>query len=138
MRKLHEKLAEKKLNLDKRTLEKIDAIEKAGVIIGKTLELLQSLKAQHESRGFLTEAQRALVRKIEKDYEDYPLWLESRERLAQLYNEDALDLSSYSFVQDVVAWFDEHHKWTPLQLEQIITIIQKHAPAKDEAEEGKS
>jgi hypothetical protein len=126
MKNLKSTLAEKKLHLDQKALAKIKSAEEKGIIIGKDLELLLNIRAQYEQRGFLTEAQRALVRKIEKDYEDYPIWYQTRERLVELYNSGALPIESHNFVESVVEQFDERHRWTPLQIEQIINIIERY------------
>lgn len=135
MKSLKQKIGPKSLKLDQRTLEKIADIEKDGIIVGKTLELLQSLRDQCEMRGFLTEAQRGLVRKIERDFEDYPLWLEARNRLTELYNDGRLNPASYAFVESVIAQFDERHFWTTLQREQIINLIQRNDPEEDGADD---
>ena len=128
MKDLKSRLTEKELKLDQRSLEKIAKAESEGIIVGKTLELLLSLRSQHELRGFLTEAQRGLVRKIEKDYEDYPLWREACQKLADLYEANKLPSESYGFVESVVAQFNETHSWSVLQKEQIINIIKRHDP----------
>jgi hypothetical protein len=137
---LKQLLAGKKLNLDQKSLDKIARIETDGVIVGTTLELLQGIRAQCETRGFLTEPQRALIRAIEKDYEDYPLWLKTCERLEELYESNAINPVSYGFVESVIAQFKERHTWSFLQKEQIIGIIQRHdaeADGEDEPAEGK-
>jgi hypothetical protein len=132
MRKsLKSKLGDKKLHLDQRTLAKIEDMEQGGIVVGNTLDLLRSLRSQFEAKGFLTEGQRALVRKIEKDYEDYPLWLQTRNRLMELYSAGQLPPESHTFVESVVAQFDERHTWSVLQMEQIINIIERHDPEED-------
>lgn len=134
MRDLVGKLAKKKLNLDLRTLDLIAQAEAEGIVAGGDLELLRSLRGQYEDRKFFTEPQRALVRKVLKDYEDYELMHATCKRLAELYGANALPPSSYAFVESVIAWFNENHRWSPLQLEQIIGILQAYDTEKDEAE----
>jgi hypothetical protein len=109
--------------LDERTLRKIEEAEEGGIIIGSTLDLLLSLRAQYESRGFFTEGQRQLVRKIEKDYETYPLQKEACQRLVDLYDKGKINPVSYGFIESVVAGFNEFHRFTDLQWEQIVRIL---------------
>jgi len=131
VKSLKSKLKDKKLNLDEKTLKKIARAEADGVIVGTNLELLLRIRERHEQRGFLVEAERQMVRKIEKDYEDYPLWRQTYERLVALYNDGLLPPQSHGFVEDMVKWFDEHHKWTPLQFEQVATMIEQYDPEEE-------
>ena len=63
-----EKVSNRVRGLDKSALELITKLEHERLVVGKTLELLLSLRGQYELRGFLTEGQRALVRKIAKEH----------------------------------------------------------------------
>ena len=138
MKSLGERLGVNKQNLDKKCLENIDAVLAAGIVAGTARDILLDMKARYENAGvdgYFTDSQRKLIRKIEREYEDYPLWLEARNKLAELYNMDKLPPHSLTFVADVIASFDEYHKWTPLQYEQIATLLQA-AEAKEKIEAG--
>jgi hypothetical protein len=126
MGSLGKQAGEKMLKLDQRTLDKINRAEEEGIIIGNDLELLQSLRKGYEDRGFFTEAQRVLVRTVEKRYEDYPLWRKCAQRLVDLYDEGMLTPESHTFVLSVIDQLNERHKWTFLQYEQVAHIIKKH------------
>lgn len=116
----------KRQRLDERTLGKITSAESEGVIIGHALELLQSLRSDYETKGFFTEGQRDLVRRVEREYEDYPLWRKWAQRLIDLYDEGMLEPSSHTFVLSVVEQLNERHKWSPLQVEQIARLVRDH------------
>ncbi len=116
----------KMLRLDEKTLSKIDKAVEEGIILGRPLELLLDLKKNYDERGFFTEGQRGLVRNIEKDYEDYPLWHKCIKRLGELYDEGMLEPSSYAFIISVISQFNERNKLSVLQYEQVAHIIRKH------------
>ena len=98
-------------------------------VLGKTRELLEDLKSKHELRGFLTEGQRVLVRKLQKDYgpREYGEWRAAALKLADLYNEGRLNSESCGFVESVLSQWNETHSWSDLQKEQILTILATYA-----------
>ena len=118
----------RKLRLDQKALKLIDHLIDPDYDLArtKTLECLQSLRDHFDEKGFLTEGQRKLARKINKEFkEDYPYHTELMERLAKYYNDGHTSPESSDFINSVVAFFNEHHGITPLQQEQIITIVDK-------------
>jgi len=121
---LHQKNVDRYLRLDTKALAIIDHLIDDDIVRGKTLEVLESLKTWHEEKGFLTEKQRKLTRDIKQDYADLPYLKELMAELVNKYNEGLIDASG-DFIPSVTDFFNETHKLTPLQMEQVINIVSK-------------
>ncbi len=118
----------RKQRLDQKALKLIDYLIDPDNDLArtKTLECLQNLRQWFDDHGFLTENQRKLARKINKEFkEDYPYHTELMERLVKYRNDGHTNPESEDWIVKTVGFFKEHHSITPLQQEQVITIVDK-------------
>ena len=116
-------LSDKKLQrLDQRALRIIDRLFEEDIPRGRQQELLQSIRDQHAEKGFLTEAQRALIRGLEHDYDDFPYNYELCKRLAQAMEDGRTPNTAESFLRSTIDQFSEKHWLSDLQREQMIRI----------------
>ncbi len=122
---IREKNKARKLHLDEKALALADEMIETDLVRGKLLTLLEDLKRFYAERGFLTEPQRKLIRKIKKDYEDFEYERELMQTLADYYNADKTDPNSGEFITSVIDFFNEQHRITKLQREQVIEIVDK-------------
>lgn len=121
---LHSKNKEKHQKLDLKSIRKIEHMADGDIVRGKTLDVLEDLRNWKIEKGFFTEKQRKLIRDIEKDYADYPYHSELCDKLVEMFNEGETPSTAESFIRSMIDWFDETHKFTELQLEQIIRIVE--------------
>lgn len=123
MKSLKSLLNAKKQNLDQRSLALIERAEKSGEVKGKALELLVSIRDQFEVRGFLTEGQRALIRKVLKEAEERKLHVQAAKKLADMYNAGEVRPESMGFVESVIDFVNRVGYLTPLQFEQVAHLV---------------
>lgn len=105
------------------------------VALGRRAETLQNIINWKQEKGFLTKAQRKLVKDIEIQLKDYPYDQKLCDKLVTAYNKDLTPKESESFIRSVVSSFEETHTWSPLQREQILLIVEKVERAGDISEE---
>lgn len=127
--------------LDQKALRLADALIDNDIARGKDLEILQSIKDQYAEKRFLTEKQRELIRKINRGYDDYDYHHTLCTRLVELMEEGKTANTAETFIRSVVEFFNEKHSVTPLQLEQMIRIVQeaegeKVGDVKDDEDDG--
>ncbi len=135
MKSLREKNKDRKMNLDDKALKICNDFILTGLPRGDTLAVLNDILKWHEDTGFLTEGQRKLIKKIKADYDDYEYERELRDALVDLYNKDCTPGGAAGFIQDVSRYFDENNKFSPLQREQVIGIVDRAQEVLDEREQ---
>ena len=137
MKSLREKNKDHKQHLDDKALKICNDFILTGLPKGDTLAVLNDVIKWHEDTGFLTEGQRKLIKKIRSDYDEYDYWKELRDTLVELYNQDCTAPGASGFITSVISQFDESNKFSPLQLEQVIGIVDRAQEVLDERGEEK-
>lgn len=122
-RAFKEKSDQKLQRLDQRALKIADDLLLADIPRGATMELLIKLKEDHEKKGFLTEKQRELIRRIGRQYDDYEYYHDLCTKLSKMLEDGRAPVTAHNFIRSTVAFFNEKHDLTPLQLEQMIRIV---------------
>jgi len=114
---------EKYQRLDKKAIALAVELIESGIPMGKKLEILTNVTDWYTEKGFLTEKQRVVIRHIKEDYADFEFEQALCARLTEAFNDGLTNSRSDEFVRSVVNFFNDNHRWTPLQREQIITIM---------------
>jgi hypothetical protein len=116
-------LSDKKLQrLDQKALRILNSLVDNDIPRGKTLEILLNIRERLETRGFLVEAERAFIKKVDKDFDDYPFNHELCTRLAKGLEDGRTPDQAENFLRSTIEQFNEKHWLSDLQREQMIRI----------------